>query len=317
MKLAFLLSLLCLSEIGASAQTATTNDGKSGAEVIISNQYHPSEVAVDEDSVYWVNDAGRTIQKMSKTGGTPITVVTGRIIGQILVDEESVFFTVLGEIRRVSKNGGAATTLVKSELIGYQRDQMVVDKTNLYYYEQVGVPPGTMDKNPLLRKVSKGGGTPITLSSNTYMPSDLATDGVNVYWIDGIRNVVKRVSVNGGRVVALRQCLRPIDIAMAADRVYCRTSKGEIINLTRPDRTSIELSKVQSFYGAQRFVFDQMNVYTLERHKTGLGIFRIGKNGGRPELMVEVEFFLRGFVVDNASIYWTEENRGSVMRLRK
>jgi hypothetical protein len=194
---------------------------------------------------------------------------------------------------------------------------MVVDKSNLYYYEQVGVPPGTMDKNPLLRKVSKRGGTPITLSSNTYMPSDLATDGVNVYWIDLIRNVVKRVSVDGGRVVALHQCVHPTKLAMAADRVYCRSLKGRMINLTGPDRVSNDSSRVQSFYGAERFVFDHMNVYELRRHKAGIGIFRIGKNGGRSELMAEVEFFLTGFLVDNTSIYWIDQKLGRVMRMRK
>jgi hypothetical protein len=317
MKLTLVLAFLCLSAIGATAQPAHTSNGKVEAVAIASNQNQPSSLAVDEESVYWVSDSGSTIKRVSKAGGVPTTLATGRYIDQILVDQENVFFTTLGAIRRVAKRGGTPTILVKSDLIGYQRLQMAMDNTNLYYYEEIGVPPGRVDKNPLLRKVCKGGGVPVTLSSRTYVPAGLATDGANVYWADHINGTVKAISVKGGRAVTLGRCVRPVSIVMDAASVYCQTVKGEIVRFKKADGTSITLSVVQNDYSLQRLVLDEMSLYVMSSYQGTYGIYRIAKTGGQPELMVPLQFLLRDFAIDDTSIYWADVRHGTVMRLNK
>src|SRR6476469_3878028 len=108
MKRVLILAFLCLGPIWATTEDRLIS-GKVDAIAIANNQKQPEAIAVDEGNVYWVTDSGRTIKRISKAGGVLVTVVTGETIGQIVVDEESVFFTVLGEIRRVSKSGGTAT----------------------------------------------------------------------------------------------------------------------------------------------------------------------------------------------------------------
>jgi hypothetical protein len=217
----------------------------------------------------------------------------------------------------VSKSGGTATALVKADLIGYQRLPLAVDKTNLYYYEEVGVPPGTLDKNPLLRRVRKDGGIPVTLYSKSYMPVGLATDGTNVYWADHINDTVQRMSVNGGRTVILGRCIRPVDVVVDATSVYCKRANGEIIKFNKRNHTSLILSAVQNDFSDHRLRLDQKNLYVMSSYKGMQGIYRISKFQGQPELMVPLQFPLREFAVDEASIYWTDAIKGTVMRLNK
>lgn len=316
MKLARILSVLCIAAMEASAQAPPVSESKVDTVAIVTNEKLPSDLAVDSEDVYWVSDAGTTIKKVSKAGGVPITLVTGRTIGQILVDQANIFFTVLGEIRRVSKNGGAGVTLVKSDLIGYQNFPMVVDQANLYYYEEVGAAPGKVVKNPLLRKVSKSGGVPITLSSNTYAPVGLATDGANLYWVDYFGRIAKKIGANGGRAVTLRHCIRPIDFVIDSTGIYCITLTSNKLTLKKAGLPAVTLSGTHNDYSDRKFVLDGMNLYTISEYKGLYGIYRIGPNA-RPELLVELEPNLKEFAVDETYIYWTTAGQGKVMRLRK
>jgi hypothetical protein len=313
--LAVFLTLVCLASVGAQAQAATISDPGSKAVAIVSNEHDPSEITLDNENIYWVSDSGTTIKKISKAGGAPVTLVTGKFIGQILVDEESLFFTVLAEIRLVSKNGGTPKVLVKSDLIGYQRTQWAVDKTNLYYFDEVGVPPGTMDKNPLLRKVNKAGGVPVTLSANTYGPAGLATDGVNLYWGDVHHDIVKKVSVNGGPTVFVGHCFHPGGIAVDENNVYCVATGFKVLKFKKPVRTQQTPPVVQGdlIYGV--LALDGANFFMVTRGKSERGIYRLSKQGGPLQFLAALDWQLSRFAVDASGVYWIDPAQGTVMRI--
>lgn len=318
MKPALFLTITCLitcsGALPAHAQTGLFNRSNVDAVVVAANQYLPAGVALDDEFVYWVSDAGSSIKRVKKAGGVPVTLTTGKTIDQIIVDEQNVFFTVIGEIRRVNKNGGASVTLVKSDLIRYQRFPMVVDKTNLYFYEEVGVPPGTLDKNPLLRKVNKAGGTPVTLSSNTYRPGALATDGMHVYWGDDLNGTLKAVSVNGGRVVTLGGCSYSAEIVVDSSSVYCKRIRGGILRLKK---VRVSNGKPLGPSDEQKLLPDDLHLYVLKTFKGIYGIHRITKSERTPQLVVPLDSPIRDFATDYKSIYWTDLHRGTVMRLDK
>jgi hypothetical protein len=314
--LAVVLAVFRLMSIGAHAQTPTVSDPSGGKSVaIVSNEYDPSEITLDDENIYWVSDNGTTIKKISKAGGAPVTLATGKYIGQILVDEDSIFFTVFGEIRRVSKNGGTAAVLVKSDLIGYQRTQWAVDKTNLYYFDEVGVPPGTMDKNPLLKKVNKAGGVPVTLSANTYGPTGLGTDGVNLYWGDVHHDIVKKVSVNGGPTVFVGHCFHPGGIAVDEQNVYCVATGYKVIKFKKalPAQRPPPVVQGDSINGV--LARDEANFFTVATGKNGHGIYRLSKQGGPLQLLVALEWQLSRFAVDATGVYWVDPVQGTVMRI--
>lgn len=314
MKLTLILKAICFVALAVHAQPRNLNKSNVEAVVVSANQYLPAGIALDDEYVYWVSDAGASIKRIKKDGGLPVTLTTGKTIDQIIVDEQNIFFTVIGEIRRVNKNGGASIPLVKADLIRFKRFPMVVDKTNLYFYEEVGVPPGTVDKNPLLRKVNKAGGAPVTLSSNTYWPGALATDGNYLYWADEFNHTLKAVSVNGGRVVTLGPCTYSAEIVVDSASVYCKRIRGGILRFKKARLTRDKSSGRED---ESRFPPEKLSLYVLTTFNGKYGIHRITKNGGKAELIVPLAIEIRDFAIDDTSIYWTDLRRGNVMRLDK
>lgn len=308
-KAVLLLCLSCLAALCAGAQTAPR--GETVAPVaIVSNEYLPSAVAVDEKSVYWVTDAGSKIKRVNKAGGDPTIVVTGqRAIREIFVDENYIFFVVLGEIKRASKDGGPATTLVSSTLIGYAKILFDMDQTSIYFLADLN------EKYKLL-KVRKDGGAAVTLASKIYLPAGLATDGTNVYWTDLADDRIRRVSVNGGPIKILGRCSSTLAVALDGEELYCLRSG--IARFSKTDSKSFPMLTIKTDNDDHRLVFDEANFYTRGSVKGAFGLYKISRNGGRHELMAPLDLFTTSdFVIDSSSIYWTDSRRGTVMRLSK
>jgi hypothetical protein len=309
----FLLSLLCLAVVGVEAQSSQSVTERVAAVAIASGQEQPLAIALDEENVYWTSDERGTIKKANKAGGTPIALVTGQqLIHQLIVDEENIYFDVIGEIRRLSKNGGTPITLATAPLIAYGNTPLAADKTNIYFLTEVG-------KRFKVIKVSKGGGGPVTLATfsvSAHLPVGLASDGAYVYWGDYAIDTIKKVSINGGPPVAVGHCRIPIDVAVDTNRVYCDRMYGGITRIRKTGGTFISPLSVDP--GHHRFTHDEMNLYLLREYDGKYGIYRIRKSGGRPVLTVPLRRFERySFAVDSSGIYWTDAGTGAVMRLSK
>ena len=310
MKASLFLSLTCVAAVYASAPQRP--EPLFAPVPIVSHEYSPSNIAVDEESVYWVSDAGSTIKKASKTGSNPTTVVTGqRAIAEIFVDDKYIFFVVLGEIRRASKNGGATTTLVSSPSIRYSKILFAMDQTNIYFMDDLN------EKSRLVRVRKDSGGMPVTLASKVQLPAGLATDGTNVYWTDVAYDRIKRVNVKGGPILILGRCSSTLAVALNGEGLYCmRDSK--ILSFSKTGGKAVPLLVVNIDYGDRQLVFDGANFYIKASVKGIFGIYKISKNGGRHELLAPLDLYTTsGFVTDSSSIYWTDSREGTVMRLSK
>jgi hypothetical protein len=308
-----LLAWICLAIIGVSAQRTQRGRGMVEPTLISGDQDQPSEVTVDDESVYWVNNYS-AVQKVSKAGGAPTTIATGRAIYRLFVDKDYLYFSALGEIRRVNKNGGDPITIATVPSMGYQGyPSLAMDETNIYFMDAID------DYRYKVVKVSKSGGAPVTLASRKiYLPTGLVSDGANLYWTDLASSTVKRVNVNGGPTVIFGTCNNPAGIAADADRVYCLRKSGEVVGFRKIGGGSIKPSAVGNYYPAGGMPQDEMNVYFMSFQKGTYGIYKVGKKGGGAALSMPMSYMQStSLAVDDTSIYWTNYNQGTVMRLRK
>jgi hypothetical protein len=308
---ASLLLASCLAPMYASAQAPPRPDQLVAPVAIVSNEYSPSDMAVDDGSIYWISDAGSKIKKANKDGSNPTIVITGQhVIQKIFVDENYIFFVVLGEIRRAGKNGGTVSTIVYSPLLGYGNAPFAMDQTSIYFLEDVN------DYTSRLVKVRKNNGVRETLAPRIELPVGLATDGSNVFWTNLAGNRIKRISVNGGPIKMLGRCGGTLQVA-DGEGIYC-AREGKIWSFPKIGGKPVAIVVLRTDYGDNRIVFDEENFYTRASVKGVFGIYKINKDGGQHRLIASVDLFTtKNFVIDASSIYWTDSRQGAVMRLHK
>jgi hypothetical protein len=169
--------------------------GSGGGQVqLAGGQAGGNGIACDGTNVYWVTTMGTPNQVVSVpiAGGTITTLATTAPGGSIAVNSTTVFWTVAGAVLSVPIAGGAVTTIASARTTPDDvPDTLVADDDWVYwstvYGQDFGIKVGYLYKAPA------GGGSVTTLSSGT-LPSGLALDSNNLYWVDtnGSINVLPR-----------------------------------------------------------------------------------------------------------------------------
>lgn len=141
-------------------------DPNSNKQEMAIDQVKPSSVVVDANFIYWVatgsyaqaqcSAADGKVMKVAKTGGTPITLVSGQACPtDLAVDGEHVYFvnqgTFLaqtyqydGAVMRVPLSGGAAETVMVGQVVPYS---IALEDKAVYWTSQgLGVNSGSVAK---------------------------------------------------------------------------------------------------------------------------------------------------------------------------
>jgi hypothetical protein len=131
-------------------------------------------IAVDSKNVYWTEyGVGGAVKKVALTGGSEVTIATADFANSIAVDSTSVYYPDGGLIKKIGIDGGTVTSLTSEHHGVYV---LAIDSTYVYWIE-------SLDWGAALKKVSKEGGTIVTLaqlaSDNYY---GIALDDTYVYW---------------------------------------------------------------------------------------------------------------------------------------
>jgi hypothetical protein len=294
----------------AGAQTHPRKHLSSAPVVLASDQLNPAAIDVDQTNVYWVSDSRSSISKVNKTGGAITTIISGQEnIRRMIVDKGMIYFLTDDEVRRVSTTGGNPTTLVAFSSIGGTNNYyyFALDQKNVYF---VNDPP---EGGQQIMKMDKGGGKPVILVPQVYLPSGVVSDGVCVYWIEYANDEVQKVDIEGGPAVTIGECSNPVGLAVDSTSVYCSNKQGEIMRFAKTSGASTILATVKDA-GFDRLVVDESAVYALGVMK---GIYRINKNRRPPVLLVPLNGVSANLAIDRSNIYWSNYNEGTVMRRSK
>jgi hypothetical protein len=151
--------------------------------VLVPNQDHPYELAIDATNLYWVNylahvEAGQVMQ-LPLSGGAPKILVDQVNAESLAVDASNVYWSSRndGNVRSVPIGGGSASTVYPGP-----EDIAVVRVANgrVYFSVYAQFMPGM----GFVRSIPVGGGATTTLASTLNQPLGLAVDAANVYYTE-------------------------------------------------------------------------------------------------------------------------------------
>jgi hypothetical protein len=159
---------------------------KAGGELVVlaAEQHHPTEVRVDEATVYWIDEGSSSdgaVMKAPKAGGPP-TVLADKLRRPraLALDEGHVYWlqSRLTEpagdrdsVVRVPKAGGAPTTLIDDQT---GASALGVDERNIYW--------ASMFSGEIFGQRKAEGGQPVIIAEKQNGPSALVVDRSGVFW---------------------------------------------------------------------------------------------------------------------------------------
>ncbi len=292
------------TNLSGSSSTAmfsfTTTTAPVAGPVLVSGLSNPTSIAVDADSVYWV-EFGGLIRKVPKGGGTPTTLfASGGNPSGIAVDSSTVYFGDGLNIRSMPKGGGSGTILAP-----YNPDEVAVDSMNVYW---------TDFNAGAVRSVPKGGGSVNTLATGSNSPAGIATDGVNVYWSEfSWPGVVRKVPITGGTPTILGHNVNNRGIAIDGSNVYW----GEYIfaDQGKIDKAPLAGGPTTTLAFGLNNVWDVAtdgsSVFWTE-DRPGGAIKQGTVTGSGPVTLADNLLEPVALAVDSSSVYWIERNGGGV-----
>jgi len=186
--------------IAKAPLTGVAMDGGSadagGATVLATGLTLPAAIAVDAQSIYWVETGTmpRTgaVLKMPLAGGAITPLAPGQNQPTTLaVDGTSVYWgqvggmTNMGAVVKTPLAGGAVTTLVANQA---QVGAITVDAEHVYWVTTSGTGTG------MVLRAALDGSAVTTLIEKQNFASAIAVDDTSVYWTDDLDGTVMKVT---------------------------------------------------------------------------------------------------------------------------
>lgn len=220
-------------------------------------------IAVDAESVFWLQPDSDAVMRVPKSGGTPVAVASGQEnLMAIAVDEGHVFWATREALWRADKRGGRPQSVASSISLP---TSIAVDQASVYWYSDIsgklarapkkggGVRPVLSEeltlhaffldegflywafgseKKAQIRRMPKAGGAPADVVSGQDVPADFATDEGFVYWTTG--DAIFRAPKEGGPAVAVVSGTdRAHDIAVDGQFVYWTDRLGRVARMPK------------------------------------------------------------------------------------
>jgi len=159
-------------------------------------------------------------------------------------------------------------------------------------------------------KASLNSGGEQVLAFNRPNPRALATDGINVYWIEGTGTILK-VPVNGGAITTLATGLTGIGGGLATDGTNLFWTQGTSI-VRMPVTGGVPTTLFSNRVGLTgRLAVDSTSLYWQE----GNSIMNAGKAGGATSVLL-TRASITGLATDGTHVYLAENlSPGNVLRI--
>nr|HEX4313898.1 hypothetical protein [Kofleriaceae bacterium] len=300
---------------------------------LATGQSGPTQLAVTDTAVVWLDETGGQVMSVPKAGGTPVVLAHDQERPlDLAVDATTVYWTTrtgngdsdsmtaphaTGGVWSVPLAGGKVASIAKGRAFP---DAIAVDATSLYFGEQ-----GLLQHaGAQLSKVARSGGAVTAVRAGE--PGGIAVDGDHVYWSVG----GTCESVNGAKMPddgsmwsspiakpspkQLASKLRcPEKIATDADSIYVADNDTGAI-LAIPKAGGAPVVVVQDAPGTRWLAVDATTVYWINQ-RTGT-VKRRAKAGGPVELLASRKD-PQGIAVDDHFVYLTDSELGTVERMPK
>lgn len=171
------------------------------------------------------------------------------------------------------------------------------------------------------------GGPPATIVSNAGHPSAVAVDGANVYWVD-TGGAVMRVSKGGGSPVTLVPSNAPVGASMGmavddADIFWTRgvtkggsnLSLGSVLKVAKTGGTPVTIAKNQETPWGIALTKDAVlwTNYAMWAPGTAGAVKKAPKTGGSVVTIASADH-PTSIATDGTNVFWTDWGKGTVMK---
>jgi hypothetical protein len=287
----------------------------------------PDGIAVDDASVYWVENGSGSVKRVSICGGAVTTLATGQSApSSIAVDSTSVYWINYpdseqgGTIVRVAKGGGAAPEVLAAALGGV--DCIAVGSAAVYGATGIG----TVTRIPL------EGGAPTVVVPGDVLVSGLAVDTTRVYWISerggalaGVLLSAPLTSGTGGALTTLASGLNNAQslVLGAASLYWIEEDTAYVPNLVSVPAGGGTPGVVAS--NAVAFAIDGADVFWIRSSSTPPAMDDILEGSideGAPTVLASGQPAPNAIAVNSSGVYWSETgptagDAGAIMKLAR
>jgi hypothetical protein len=265
--------------------------------IIATGQYAAGHIAANSSGVYWsmqpnkLNDE-TSVMMFPTPNGPLISLALGlkSLLVALTVDAKNVYWIEGYNVATVPVGGGLVTTLAVAGMNGVTG--LAVDGTSVYWAEQyvalnktplgggsavqlASVPSDTTfflgvsansvfwvgTGTKLINMVPKAGG-PVTPFVSGVGAGELVVDEKNVYWADGLSNMIRAVPLGGGSPTTLSAVpCSPRGLAQDEMNLYvsCLDANGAIFKIAKSGGTPEILASAEGF--VQSVAVDATSVY--------------------------------------------------------
>ncbi len=267
------LVLLSIAGCGNNVSLGGTTDAAAcvtpaGLTTLAAGQNTLGNMAVDQTSVYWTNESA--LVKVPVDGGTVTTLASGIVVGSpIAVDATSIYWPLGGGVMKTGKSGGAPITLATvTGPDGLVLGGLAIDSTSVYSGAGYQPPPMGHPGNP------------------------------NAFLV--------KVDKMGGSLVTLASEPAGIrNLAVDSSNVYYTTS-GSVVSVPLGGGTPQTLVSLQQGTPVSIAVQGSYVYYgTDSRGSSPAGtLMRVPVGGGTPTTLASESDRIYALAVDSANVYW-------------
>jgi hypothetical protein len=247
-----------------------------------------------------------TIYTIPTTGGTPVVVHDSLDSPSSLTSDATHMFWLeggagigaiegFGSMRASALNGANTLTLVETANGG----PFAADANAIYFADKWTI-----------KKISTAGGLPQRVATGDFYIKDIATDGVNLYWLeDGPFSVVRYVPVSGGSITTLGAGPGPAGrLRIGGPYVYWLGHDDEIDRVPKAGGQAIRLIGPISGL-ATDFAIDLTSIYISGWDSGIISKAPIDGGGGLTTLASPGLDQTRRIETDGGKVYWIDQGQ--------